>query len=98
MRTIAHFVPMQAPMDQSTVSVTTADGEISAAKSRKYLLLYNAGANNIFVTVDGGTASATDGIKIAPGSALEFDKVVPNGQIRGLASTATTGLILVEAV
>lgn len=98
MRTIALFVPMEKPFAQSTVAVATTDGEVSAAKSRKYLMLYNAGANNIFVTLDGGSATATDGIKIAPGSALEFDKVVPTGQIKGIASTASTNLILVEAV
>ena len=95
-RVIAHVIPLQMALDQSVVDVTTSDDEVLAAGARKYLLLQNIGANIIYITVDGGTASSTTGLKLVAGGALEFTTAVPTGQIRGIAETATTKLVVVE--
>lgn len=98
MKVLAIHIPMERAFAQENVSVGTADGEISAAKSRKALILQNTGANDIYVTFDGGAASPTTGFKIAPGAGMSFDGgVVPNGQIRGIAVSAATNLVIAEA-
>ena len=95
-RVIAHIVPNAIGMSQSVVGVTTADGEVLAAGVRKYLLVQNIGANTIFLTFDGDTASSTTGFKLTAGNALEFDTSIPSGQIRGIAETATTNLVILQ--
>ena len=99
MKVLAIHVPMEKSYTQSNVSVSTTDGEISAAKSRKALVLQNTGANDIYITLDGDTATSTSGFKLAPGAGLSFESgVVPNGQIRGIAMTAASNLVIAEAV
>jgi hypothetical protein len=95
-RVIAHIVPNALGMSQSIVDVTTADGEVLAAGTRKYLLVQNIGSNTIYLTFDGDTASSTTGFKLTAGKALEFSTSIPTGQIRGIADTATTKLAILQ--
>jgi len=48
------------------------------------------------LTFDGDTASSTTGFKLTAGNALEFDTSIPSGQIRGIAETATTNLVILQ--
>ena len=95
-RVIAHVVPNSLSMEQSIVDVLTSDMEVLAAGTRKYLLLQNIGANTIYLTFGGDTASATTGFKVVAGGSIEFVAAVPSGQIRGIADTATTKLAVLE--
>lgn len=96
MRVIAHNVPYTFGGAQSVVDVTTGSGEVLAAGVRKYLLLQNIGANNIYLTFDGDTASSTTGFKVVAGGSIEFATAVPNGQINGIADTDTTKLAILQ--
>lgn len=96
MRVIAHNVPYTFGGAQSVVDVTTASGEVLAAGVRKYLLLQNIGSNVIYLTFDGDTASSTTGFKLVAGGSIEFATAVPNGQINGIADTATTKLAILQ--
>ena len=95
-RVIAHIVPNALGMAQSVVDVTTADGEVLAAGTRKYLLVQNIGSNTIFLNDTADTESYTTGFKLTAGNALEFDTSVPTGQVRGIAETATTKLAILQ--
>ena len=97
MRVISHNVPYTFGGAQSVVDVLhTGSGEVLAAGARKYLLVQNIGANNIYLTFDGDTASSTTGFKLVAGGSIEFATAVPNGQINGIADTATTKLAILQ--
>ena len=49
----------------------TGSGEVLAAGVRKVLLVQNIGANNIYLTFDGDTASSTTGFKLVAGGSIE---------------------------
>jgi len=48
------------------------------------------------LTFDGDTASSTTGFKLVAGGSIEFATAVPNGQINGIADTATTKLAILQ--
>ena len=93
----ALFVPRQKVFSASYEDVTTSSGELVAADaSRKYLLIENIGANNVYIDFAAGTASSTNGLTLAPGKAIELDKTVHTGAITAIADTATTKVAVIE--
>jgi hypothetical protein len=81
----------------TTVAVATSSGQLLAANAnRSKLIMSNVGANNIYVRMDGGVASATTGILIAPGATLIDDLGVSPLAITAIAATGATNLVVVE--
>lgn len=81
----------------TTPTVTTTSGQLKAANTaRRYLLIQNNDlSGDIFVRVDGATATAANGIKIAAGSAMELSSFVPTGAITAIGSIASNANVIV---
>lgn len=80
----------------SAKTVTNASGQMLAANpARRYLLIQNNDASgDIFVRLDGGTATTATGVKIAAGGSFELQGFVPNGAIMAIGSIASNANIV----
>lgn len=81
---------------QSPKTVTNASGQIFAANSqRRYLLIQNNDASgDVYVTIDGTTATTAKGIKIAAGGSLELATYSPTGEINAIGSLASNANVV----
>jgi len=82
---------------QAAATVTNVSGQLKAANAaRRYLLIQNNDATGIvYVRLDGVTATAGTGIKIAPGGSYEIKTYVPSGAITAIGSTASNANVVV---
>lgn len=82
---------------QTRVAVATANTTVLAANSgRLGVILSNAGANDIYINLQGNAPSNAD-IRLPAGSPpLVITSLCPTGIITGIALTATTNLSVVE--
>jgi hypothetical protein len=81
-------------------TVTNASGTIVAANAnRRYLLIQNNDASgDIYVRLDGVTATTETGLKIEAGASYELANLVPNGAITAIGSIASNAnIVVVEA-
>lgn len=78
------------PFTQTNFAITTTATQVLAANpARRYLMVQNNdAAGDIFVAVDGTTATALTGIKLSPGSAMEFVGYCPTGAVSLIGSIA----------
>lgn len=83
---------------QKTVTSASAT-MINANANRKYLLIQNNDAGgDIYVRLDGATATMTTGAKIPAGGSYELGERVPNGAITAIGSIASNAnIVVVEA-
>lgn len=82
---------------QAAATVTNASGQLLAANAaRRYLLIQNNDSSgDIFVTLNGATATAALGAKIAAGGSLEVQGYAPTGAIFAIGSIASNANIVV---
>lgn len=82
---------------QSTATVTSASATLLAGNAgRRYLLIQNNHATGIiYVTLDGQTATAALGVKIAAGASLEIQGFSPTGIINAVGSVASNAAVVV---
>lgn len=82
---------------QSTATVTSTSSQLKSSNAaRRYLLIQNNDASgDIFVRVDGATATAANGIKISAGAALELSAFVPTGAVTAIGSIASNANVIV---
>lgn len=82
---------------QTQSTVTTTSGQLKAANaSRRYLLIQNNdAAGDVFIRVDGATATTANGLKIAAGGSLELATFVPTGAITAIGSIASNANVIV---
>lgn len=82
--------------DHAAHVVTSASGQLRAAKAaRRYLLVQNnASSGDIFVRADGQPATAATGVKIGPGGSWEISGFVPTGAITAIGSIASNASIV----
>lgn len=77
----------------STSVDTTAGGtELLAANTqRRFLLVQNKGAADVYLRVDGGTVTSSNGLTLAPGAYVSYFAAggVPVGQVKALSSSGT---------
>lgn len=81
---------------QAAATVTNASAQLLAANAaRRYLLIQNNDSGgDIFVRLDGATATAANGIKIAAGGSYEGQGYVPTGAIVAIGSIASNANIV----
>lgn len=81
----------------TTVSVATSSTSVLSANANRHgLILSNAGANNIYVNLAGGTAVSSN-VLLAPNSApLVLTSLCPTGAITAIAATGATNLSVTE--
>lgn len=85
---------------QAQATVTNTSGQIKAANAaRRYLMIQNNDtAGDIFIRLDGASATIANGIKIAAGASYELQGFVPTGAITAIGSIASNAnVIIVEA-
>jgi hypothetical protein len=82
---------------QANATVTSTSGQLLAARAtRRYLLIQNKDASgDIFVTLNGATATTAIGIKLTPGQALELQGFVPTGAINAIGSISSNANVVV---
>lgn len=87
----------QGVFAQAAHTVTNASGQLLAAKANRRTLLVqnNHAAGNIFVTTDGSAATASNGIKITPGSLILLDVFCPTGSINAIGDIASNADVVV---
>ncbi len=86
--------------NQAQATVTTTSAQLKAANAaRRYLLIQNNDSSgDIFVTVDGTTATTAKGIKLSAGSSIELSTYAPTGAINAIGSIASNAnVVVVEA-
>lgn len=78
-------------------TVTNASTTAKAANAaRRYLLIQNNDATgDIYVRLDGGTATTTTGVKIPAGGSYEVTGYVPTGAITAIGSIASNANVLI---
>lgn len=88
----------------TTASITTSSGATSALAAnlnRKYLLLQNDGANDVYIKV-GADAAINAGIRVlANGGSYEMTRQIGNlmtGVIKGITISGTATLLITEGV
>lgn len=84
----------------SQKTVTNASGTLVAANAnRRYLLIQNNdAAGDIFVRLDGVTATTATGVKIEAGGSYALETLVPNGAVTVIGSIASNAnIVVVEA-
>lgn len=101
--TVAYDAPpvgaaLQGAFTQGAANVGTASTEIKAANTaRRYLLIQNNGATDIYITLNGAEATTANGIKVeAAGGAYELQGFVPVAAIKAISSAANSAVIVVE--
>lgn len=84
-------------MTQAQATVTNASTALLASNAnRRYLLIQNNDpGGDIYVTLDGTTATTTKGIKIAAGAAYESANYCPTAAINAIGSVASNANIVV---
>jgi len=87
---------LQGLFVQSQKTVTSASGQILAAKpTRRYLLIQNNDSSgDVFVTLDGSAATTTNGLKIAPGGSYELQGFANTSAINAIGSIASNANIV----
>lgn len=82
---------------QAQATVTNASGQLRPSNvARRYLLVQNNDASgDIFLRLDGATATAANGIKLAAGQALELSAFVPTGAITAIGSIASNANVII---
>lgn len=80
----------------ASATVTNASATLVAANAgRRYLLIQNNDATGvIYVTLDGQTATAALGVKIAAGGSIELQGYVPVGAVKAIGSIASNANIV----
>lgn len=83
---------------QKTVTTTSAT-IVAANAGRRYLMIQNNDATgDIFVRLDGVTATAATGIKISASGSLELQNLVPSTAITAIGNIASNAnIVVVEA-
>lgn len=81
-------------IDCASTSVdTTAGGTqlLAANSQRRFLLVQNKGSVDVYVRVDGGTVTSSDGLTLAAGNGVIYDADggVPVGAVKALSSSGT---------
>lgn len=77
-------------------TVTNAAGWLLASKAnRRYLLIQNKGAGDIYVTLNGTPATVALGILIEAGGSLELQGYVPTAGISAIGSIASNPSVIV---
>lgn len=81
---------------QADATVTNASGTLIAANAtRRYLLIQNNdSAGDIYVRLDGATATTTNGFKVAAGGSLEITGFAPTGAIKAIGSIASNANVI----
>ena len=81
---------------QAQKTVTNASGALLAAKAtRRYLLIQNNdSAGVVYVTLDGSTATTSNGIKVDAGGSYECQGYVPTGAINAIGSIASNANVV----
>ncbi len=87
---------MNGAFTQTAPAVTTTAANLVAAKpNRRYLLVQNnSTSGNVYVNT-AATATAANGIKLAPGASLEFDNFCPVGAISAIGDIASNPNVIV---
>ncbi len=82
---------------QVQATVTSASGQLLAAKSnRRYLLIQNNDASGVlYLTMDGTAATFAKGVQIAPGGSYECQGYAPSGAINAIGSIASNANVIV---
>jgi hypothetical protein len=94
---MAQRYEVSSQASQSTVSVLTSSTVVLAANpSRKGVILSNAGANNIYVNLGGGTAVNTNVLLPPNSAALVLTHLCPTNAINAIAATGATNLSVTE--
>ena len=95
------LVPEDTGFSHTATTANTADADVLAANSnRTYLNIQNTHATGTaYVNIAGGTASATNGIHVAPGRDLPFPQggAIPRGAVNVAASVDGVTLVITEA-
>lgn len=88
---------MQGAYTQAQKTVTNASAALLAANTqRRYLLIQNNDASaDVYVTLDGSTATTGKGIKIAAGGSIELANYCPTGAINAIGSIASNSNVVV---
>lgn len=84
----------------SQKTVTNANGTLVGANAnRRYLLIQNNDAEgDIYVRLDGLTATTATGVKIEAGGSYELENLVPSNAITAIGSIASNAnIVVVEA-
>ena len=89
---------LQGAFTQGAANVGTVSTEIKAANgARRYLLIQNKGATDIYITLNGAAATTDNGIKVdAAGGSYELQGFVPVAAINAISSAANSAVIVVE--
>lgn len=93
------LVGQQGAMVQTAKDVTSASGELLAAKPlRRFLLVQNNHATaSVFLNMSGAAATVAAGVKVGPGGSLLLDQFVPSAAIFAIGDTASnTAVVVVE--
>ncbi len=87
----------QGAYSQAQATVTNASAALLAANAaRRYLLIQNNDASgDIYVALDGTTATTVKGIKIAAGGSYECQGFCPAGAIAAIGSLASNANIVI---
>jgi hypothetical protein len=81
---------------QNNLTVGTASTILANSNSnRRYLLIQNLGATDLFLMLYGGSATLA-GIKIAAGASYELNGYTPTGYITGITASGTVSVVVVE--
>lgn len=83
---------------QTAATVTNSSAQLLAANAaRRYVLIQNNDASgDVFVRVDGATATAANGIKVAAGGgSLVFENYAPTGAITAIGNIASNANVIV---
>lgn len=94
----AQVAPTQITPTQTQATVGVASANLVAASgTRKYLLVQNNGATDIFLNLSGAAATLTNGIKVAAaGGSYESSGSIVTGAITAISSASNSTVIVVE--
>lgn len=82
---------------QAQATVTTTSAQLLAANAaRRFLMVQNNDASgDVYITMDGTTATTAKGLKIPAGSAFELAVYTPTGAINAIGSIASNANVVV---
>lgn len=83
----------------STASIDSSNGgttRLAANANRNVLILRNLTASSVavYVTLDGTTATTSNGLEIPPGQTVVFDNSCPTGEVRAITASGTASLFI----